>query len=94
MRTKQFRRFQENKKKIWAKKILNLLFKDIPNFLITQKDIGRKATTPQPCSCDMCGNPRHLKYGTKKDKLSLKERKEISKFKYRDDTFFDDENNI
>lgn len=89
MRDKAFRRFQEKKKKSWAKRLLTLFFADIPDYIISDKDIGRRATTPQPCSCEMCGNPRHH-FKSKKDKLTLQEQKEFEKFEFHDDTFIDD----
>ncbi len=89
MRSKQFRRFQERKKKNWAKKILKLLVHDIPNYIISDKEIGRRAHTPQPCSCDMCGNPRHHK-SSKKDQLTIQEKRELEKFVYRDDTYIEE----
>ena len=89
MRNKQYRRFQEKKKKHWAKKLLELFFKDIPYHFITEKEIGRRAHTPHPCSCAMCGNPRHH-FKKKKDKLTVQEQKANDKFIYRDDTYFEE----
>lgn len=87
MRNKEFRRFQEKKKKNWAKKLLKILFHDIPNYIISAKEIGRRAHTPQPCSCNMCGNPRkHCK--SKKDKLTIQELKEEDR--YKDNNFIDE----
>lgn len=88
MRNKQYRRFQEKKKKHWAKKLLELFFRDIP-YIITDKEIGKRAHTPQPCSCAVCGNPRHH-FKKKKDKLTVQEQKANDKFIYRDDTYFEE----
>lgn len=92
-RTKAFRRFHELLKKIWAKKIIKLRTADIPNYIITNKEIGRVAHTPKPCSCEMCGNPRHHKC-SKKNQLTIREKKMLDEFQYRDDTYYDDENLI
>lgn len=40
---------------------------------ISRGDIGRAGTTRVPCSCFMCGNPRHNFKG--KDALTMQERK-------------------
>jgi hypothetical protein len=89
MRDKNFRRFQERKKKNWAKKILQFLTENIPGYIISNKEIGRRAHTPKPCSCDMCGNPRHHKF-SKKDQLTIQEKREYEKFVYRDDTYIEE----
>jgi hypothetical protein len=92
-RSKAFRRFKELLKKIWAKKIIKTRTADIPNYIITNKEIGRVAHTPQSCSCEICGNPRHHR-GSKKDQLTIQERKKLDHFNYYDDTYYDDENPI
>lgn len=92
-RSKAFRRFHNFLKKIWAKKLIKMRTADISNYIITNKEIGRVANSPQSCSCDICGNPRHHRK-SKKDQLTLQERKANEKFQYRDDTYYDDENLI
>jgi hypothetical protein len=42
---------------------------------LTPKAIGRAGTTPVPCSCAMCGNPRRNLKG--KDRLTMKERRAL-----------------
>lgn len=42
---------------------------------LTPVFIGRAGTTPVPCSCSMCGNPRHT--GKGKDRLTLQERRAL-----------------
>lgn len=92
-RNKAFRRFKELMKKAWAKKIITIRTRDLFNYIITNKEIGKLAHTPQSCSCEMCGNPRHHKW-SKKDQLTLSERREEDRFKYRDDTYFEDTNDL
>lgn len=41
---------------------------------ITPRVIGRAGTTPVPCSCSMCGNPRRHYKGW--ERLTLQERRE------------------
>ena len=55
MRGRAFNRAQTEKKKAWAAKILESRNYHRP---MDGVDIGRAATTPAPCSCPMCGNPR------------------------------------
>ena len=43
---------------------------------ITPRYIGRAGTTPVPCSCWMCGNPRHKMKG-KKERLTIQEQREL-----------------
>lgn len=60
MRGIAFRRHKREKAKAKAKKIAND-WRVNPS----PKRIGMIATTPAPCSCDMCGNPRrHWKQKT------------------------------
>ena len=92
-RTKTFRRFKEFMKKVWAKKVISLRTRDLVNYIITDKEIGILAHTPKQCSCEMCGNPRHHKW-SKKDQLTMAERKEEDRFKYRDDTYFEDDKEL
>lgn len=87
-RDRAFRRFKEFMRKLWAKKIIIMRTKDIPYYEITCKEIGRVAHTPHACSCDMCGNPRHHKC-SKKDQLTIQEKKENDRFKYHDETYID-----
>ena len=42
---------------------------------ITPGVIGRAGTTPVPCSCLLCGNPRHTLKGD--HKLTMQERKAL-----------------
>ncbi len=54
MRDRAFRRYQEEKKKIWVKKTF-------PKFYyhgLTDRNVGIRAHTPHPCSCHICGNAR------------------------------------
>ncbi len=41
----------------------------------TGKAVGRNGTTPCPCSCWMCGNPRLHRKG--RERLTLQERREF-----------------
>lgn len=60
MRGIAYRRHQLSKKKSKAKMIACEW-----NVKPTGKRIGMLASTPTPCSCDMCGNPRrHWKQKT------------------------------
>lgn len=92
-RTKAFRRFHEFLKKVFAKNIIKIRTADLTNYNITDKEIGIVAHTPKACNCNMCRNPRHHK-GSKKDQLTIRERRALEDFQYRDDTYFDDENDI
>lgn len=42
---------------------------------LTPVFIGRAGTTPVPCSCPMCGNPRRTAKG--KERLTMQERKAL-----------------
>lgn len=42
---------------------------------LTPVFIGRAGTTPVPCSCYMCGNPRRI--GKGKQRLTIQERKAL-----------------
>lgn len=60
MRGIAYRRHQSSKKKSKAKKIAHEW-----NVKPTGKRIGMLASTPKPCSCCICGNPRkHFKRKT------------------------------
>jgi hypothetical protein len=56
MRTKDYRRHQEEKKKVKVLKGHDTWWwpEDPPS----ERMIGKKAHTPAMCSCHMCGNPR------------------------------------
>ena len=54
MRDKAFRRFQEAKKKKWAKYAGKEWYDKDPS----PRQIGLLAHTPKACSCWMCGNQR------------------------------------
>ena len=46
------------------------------------KDVAGWVTrTPTPCSCSMCGNPRHNVWQNKKERLTLQERKAFEAYK-------------
>ncbi len=65
MRSRDFRRFQEQKKKSWVYKY----FKSHWLGEITPATAGIRAHTPAICSCHMCGNPRkHWKEKTMQEK--------------------------
>ena len=73
-RTKEFRRAQERKEKDHVKHIVRDVWHE-EELAENPKFIGKMAHTPQLCSCEMCGNPRHNEFGSKKDKLSIQERR-------------------
>ena len=57
-RTVSFRRWQEEKSKVRARKVMRLLWQ-IPEEFITPEAVGINAHSHcKPCSCYMCGNPR------------------------------------
>ena len=56
-RDRNFRRHQTHRAKGRARRTVVLL--GLPH-AITPKVIGRWATDRTPCSCVMCGNPRHF----------------------------------
>lgn len=64
MRSRAFRRHEEDKRKAWAKKKGREWYGVEPN----EKQIGRLAHSPAICSCYMCGNPRkHFKQKTRQE---------------------------
>lgn len=67
MRDRAFRRFQEKKKKQWAKKAGREWFSKEPS----AKQIGQLAHTPKACSCWMCGNQRKS-YGETLQEIRIK----------------------
>lgn len=73
-RTKDYRRAQEKKEKEHAKHIVKDVWHE-EELANNPTFIGKMAHSPQLCSCDMCGNPRHAPYGSDEDKLTLQERK-------------------
>lgn len=83
-RTKDFRRAQEKKEKDHAKHIVKDVWHD-QNLAENPTFIGKMAHTPQLCSCDMCGNPRHNPFSSKEQKLTLQERKANQDLKDIDD---------
>lgn len=73
-RSKDFRRFQENKMKKKAKRVLKInSFGEITRDK-DPKQVGRYAHVHCcPCSCNMCGNPRRHFIG--KNRLTVEELK-------------------
>lgn len=41
-----------------------------------KRKIGRRANTPQLCSCASCGNPRHSSWNNEDARKTMQERKE------------------
>ena len=73
MRGKVFTRFKSELKKKWAKSQCKNW-----NLEPDAVRVGRMATTPVPCSCWMCGNPRNHYGNSNALKISEKRRfKEI-----------------
>ena len=67
MRSRAYRIAQQERKKNWAKKVCTR------NMTLRQpdeRDIGRTASSPTPCSCPMCGNPRRHFGNSKAMKMS------------------------
>lgn len=81
-RNRSWRRAQTQRFKNHRKFYFNCLFSFKPHEIHSddeKKRIGRMVKTPKPCSCMMCGNPRHYKIHDwrKKDlvdQLQLKEK--------------------
>ena len=74
-RTKAFRRSCDRKAKLKAKKSMIGEGMD-------ERGIGKMANCHcKPCSCEMCGNPRHDHYSSEKNKMTMQERKAEEDFK-------------
>lgn len=70
------RRHQENRKKKKVAKHENCVDGYDPKW------IGKRAATPTPCSCSMCGNPRKHAFGRKKVELSMQEKRQVEDRNY------------
>lgn len=57
-RTKAFRREKEKQEKNHVKHIIKDVWHE-DELINDSKFIGKMAHSPQICSCEMCGNPRH-----------------------------------
>lgn len=64
------RRYQADRAKSRARRFLKLVYLDDRAF--DPKIVGRYATDRKPCSCEMCGNPRHFGGGPTRQELSVK----------------------
>ena len=76
------RRALDKKKKAKVKKFVKeewRIGKEFINRTLEPQNIGKIASAPRACSCRCCANPRKLYKGN--DKLTLQERKEVSKEK-------------
>lgn len=49
---------------------------------MTGRQAGMVVNTPTPCSCLMCCNPRHNGWETKKECLTIQERKASENYNY------------
>jgi hypothetical protein len=73
MKSREIRRKQLEKQKKKAKKFFREIWQD-EEFANDNSRVGKRAKTRVPCSCWMCGNPRHHHF-KKKDQLTLQEKK-------------------
>jgi hypothetical protein len=69
---KDRRRNDESRMKSKVKKIFKHVW-GMRDLADDEKEVGKKANTPQGCSCRACGNPRKHEKG--KDSLTMQERK-------------------
>jgi len=81
--TRAIRRYYKQKKigRIYQRYKRDNAFNDDSERLYMAKKV---VDNPAVCSCEMCKNPRHAKYGTEKDKLTYQEKRENEIFGKRE----------
>mgnify|MGYP003146058524 CR=1 FL=1 len=70
-RTRQFRRKMQARMNNHAFRIVRDVWKN----KMSDKNVKCMANNMAICSCEMCKNPRHSKYGNQREKLTVQERK-------------------
>ena len=87
MRDKAYRRFQDWKALMRAKRMIKYSWYNAAGWDLYHTDqkeedeqlARRLKDHPKSCSCDMCCNPRHSKFTKGDEKLTMQERKFLQK---------------
>ena len=76
MRRHHYARLKNNRKQHWG--YGNQNWRD--GEVMSETTAGMVTRTPTPCSCYMCGNPRHKKF---ENPLTIQERKAEEEYEYQ-----------